>query len=262
MKYFIHLSYKGTHYHGWQRQPNHISVQEILENAIEKMMGYKINCIGCGRTDTGVHASQFFCHIKTEKPFDFDPVFRLNKMLPKYISIFDFIPVDKNAHAQHDAISRTYTYRIHTRKNAILSEVSSFYPKENMDIDKIKNATALLNQHMDYRSFCKQPDLYKNTLCKVSGASVAVNKNSENIIFEITANRFLRNMVRLIIGNILEVGYGKISFAEFEAYLNNEEKPKHFNAAYPQGLYLSKVVYPYLCNRDRIPQRFTIPVTT
>src|SRR5690606_11312881 len=132
--------------------------------------------IGCGRTDTGVHASQYYCHIKVEKEFDYDPVFRLNKILPEDIAIFAFIPVAREAHAQHDAVSRTYTYRIHTQKDAFLNEVSSFYTKENMDIERMKKAVALLPHYSDFRSFCKQPNLYKNTFCNITKATLDVSE--------------------------------------------------------------------------------------
>jgi tRNA pseudouridine38-40 synthase len=246
MKFFIHLAYKGSRYFGWQRQPKHISVQETLEDALEKMLGKKTNCIGCGRTDTGVHASQFYCHIKVEKEFDFDPVFRLNKMLPDDIAIHGFIPVDWNAHAQHDAVSRTYTYRIHTHKDAFLSEVSSFYTKENMDVELMKKAVSLLPHHTDYRSFCKQPNLYKSTVCNISKATLEVGENGSNLVFEITANRFLWGMVRLLVGNILAVGYREMALSEFEDCLKMEKRASHVFKAHPQGLYLSGVVYGYL----------------
>ncbi len=246
MKYFIHLAYKGTQYHGWQRQPNHISVQETLENAIEKMVGEKISCIGCGRTDAGVHASQFICHIRVDKEFNFDPVFRLNHILPDDISIFDFIEVDPSAHAQYDAIWRTYTYHIHLEKNAFLSEVSSIYPKENLDIAEMKKAVALLLLHNDFKAMCKQPHLYKTTICKMKEARLEANENANRIKIVLTANRFLRGMVRLLVGHILEVGYGRMSLQAFENCLKTGERSPYFKSAHPEGLFLSKVVYPYL----------------
>ncbi len=246
MKYFIHLAYKGTRYHGWQRQPNHPSVQETLENALQKMMGRKINCIGCGRTDAGVHASQFFCHIKVEQAFDFDPVFRLNKMLPNDISIFEFINVAPNAHAQHDALLRTYTYQVHLVKHALLSDVSSFYPKENLDLAKMEQAVALFRDCRDFRAMCKQPDLYKNTRCEMQEARMEINVTSTRLFFTFSANRFLRNMIRIIIGNVLEVGYGRLCIHELEECLKSGRSPKNFNLAYPQGLCLSGVKYPSL----------------
>ncbi len=246
MKYFIHLAYKGSNYKGWQNQPNAQSIQETLETAIEKMMGKKINCIGCGRTDAGVHASQFFCHIVLERKFDFDPVFRLNKMLPDDISIYEMISVPKEVHAQHDAISRTYTYRIHFRENPFLSDVSTFYSKENLDFEKMKMAADLILKHSDFKAFCKQPDLYKNTICDVSMARVVFFGETSRLNFIITSNRFLRGMVRLLMGNILEIGYGRMSLEEFENCLKTGNPPNHYKAAYPQGLYLSSIEYPFL----------------
>ena len=167
-------------------------------------------------------------------------------MLPHDIAVFDLIPVDWDAHAQHDAVSRTYTYRIHTRKDAFLSEISSFYPKENMDVASMQEAVSLLPQHKDYRPFCKQPNLYKNTICKMTEATLFFNAEKNSLVFELTANRFLRGMVRLLIGNILEVGYGKMNITDFEDHLMTGRPLPHFSAAYPQGLYLSKIIYPYL----------------
>lgn len=250
MKYFIHLAYKGTHFHGWQRQPNHLSVQEVLEKAIEKMTGQKISCICCGRTDAGVHASQFFCHIVVDKKFDYDPVFRLNHILPDSISIFDFIEVDSAAHARYDAIRRTYTYHIHTRKNALLSDVSSYYEIKNLDIAAMKKAVALLLVHHDFRAMCKQPDLYKTTVCYMSEALLEVNEAGHQIKITLTANRFLRGMVRLLVDHILQVGAGKLSLDAFERCLTTGVRSPRFKSAHPEGLFLSKVEYPYLKMRN------------
>ncbi len=260
MKFFIQLSYKGTHYFGWQRQPRHPSVQETLENALEKMLGYHVNCIGCGRTDTGVHASQYFCHIKVETDFAYDPVFRLNKMLPDDIAIHDFIKVPWEAHAQHDALSRTYAYRIHTIKNAFLSEMSTFYPKENMDTGNMQAAVELLKNYRDFRSFCRQPSIYKTTICEITEADLKVDGMGENLAFTFTADRFLRGMVRYMVGQILEVGYGRVSLGEFENLLKNGQAPRRFKSAHPQGLYLSEVRYgffekqvsPHIANENLI----------
>lgn len=246
MKFFLHLSYKGTRYHGWQRQPNHPSVQETLEEALEKMLGYKVNCIGCGRTDAGVHASQYFCHIKVEEDFDYDPVFRLNKMLPDDIAIHDCIKVGWNVHAQHDAVSRTYTYHIHTVKDAFLSEVSAFYPKENMDTGSMQTAVGLLKNYRDFRSFCRQPGLYKTTICELTVADLKLDNQGESLTFTFTADRFLRGMVRYMVGQILEVGYDRAGLGDFENCLKTGQAPARFKSAHPQGLYLSGVRYDFL----------------
>lgn len=246
MKYFFHLAYQGRQYRGWQRQPNVNSVQEEIEKALSKMCGQSITAIGCGRTDAEVNASQYFLHIKTDFEWDFDPVFRLNKMLPADISVFDCVPVNEKAHAQHDATSRTYEYFIHRYKEPFLADWSSLYDWEQFDIDQIKLATALLPQYQNYHAFCKRPELYNNTLCQVSAASFEVDPSGHRMRFRISANRFLHGMVRLIVGNLLEVGKGKQSVAEFESALKAQTPYRFYTAAYPQGLYLARVVYPYL----------------
>ncbi len=251
MKYFIHLAYKGTNYRGWQRQPNAPSVQAVLEDAVRKMTGQKINCIGCGRTDAGVHASQFYCHIVVDQAFEFDPVFRLNKMLPDDIAVFDFIEMPRGVHVQHDAVSRTYSYFVHDSKDPFLNDVSSFYSFEGMDFIKMNKAIELLQQQGDYRAFCKQPNIYKSTQCKVLNAGLIKNGAASQFRFQITADRFLRGMVRILVANILEVGYGKMELHEFEDCLVAGKKPTYFKEAFPQGLHLSGVEYPFL----KIPAR-------
>ena len=243
MKFFIHLAYKGTNYHGWQRQPGLPTVQETLEEALGKMLGRKINCIGCGRTDAGVHASQYYCHIVADRPFDYDPVFRLNKILPPDISVFDFIEMDRHAHAQRDALERTYTYRLHTRKNALLSDLSAYYPGDP-DVDRLISAAALVALQRDFRYQCKQPGLYKSTLCDIRAAEWTVEEEGR-LSFRISADRFLKAMVRILVGNMLETAFGKISFEDFEGRLNGREKVTFTQLAYPQGLYLTGVKYPF-----------------
>lgn len=246
MKFFLHLSYKGTHYHGWQRQPGHPSVQETLETALEKMLGYRVNCIGCGRTDAGVHASQYYCHIKVEEDFGYDPVFRLNEMLPDDIAVHGCLPVGWNVHAQHDAISRTYTYRIHTKKDAFLSDVSAYYTKENMDVGNMEKAVGLLAGSRDFRSMCRQPGLYKTTVCDLSEARLEVAADGGRLTFTFTADRFLRGMVRILVAQVLEVGYGRLELEELERCLRTGQAPFRSKSAHPQGLYLSGVRYPFL----------------
>ncbi|MCF8249148.1 MAG: tRNA pseudouridine(38-40) synthase TruA [Saprospiraceae bacterium] len=246
MKFFLHLSYKGTHYHGWQWQPKHTSVQETLQGALEEMLGHKVNCVGCGRTDAGVHASQYFCHIIVEDDFDYDPVFRLNKILPNDITIHHFIKVGWDAHAQKDAISRTYTYRIHTTKDAFLSELSTYYPKENMDVGLMQKAVEILPRYRDFRAMCRQPDRYRTTHCELTAAQLLVENDGERLSFVFTASRFLRGMVRILVGQILEVGYGRESLEAFENNLKTGQAPAFTKGAYPQGLYLSGVKYGFL----------------
>ncbi len=244
MKYFLHLSYKGTHYRGWQRQENVISIQEALEQNLSKMLGYSLPCIGCGRTDAGVHASQYFCHITLKDPLTYDPVFRINKMLPNDIVVHEFLEMPKEAHTQYDALERTYTYRIHGKPNPFIDDLSTYVPLDAIDIEKLRLAASYLKGTHDFRAFCKQPDVYKTTDCRIS--KVTITYLPQQFIFTITANRFLRGMVRLIVGNLLEIGNGKLTIEQFRSALDHQQPLPYFRMAYPQGLYLSKVSYPYL----------------
>ena len=246
MKYFLHLAYKGTHYQGWQRQINGLGIQQVLEDALSRMFKQKVLLHACGRTDAGVHASQFFCHTIIEKAWDFDAVFRINKMLPDDIRVYEFIPVAPTANAQLDVIARTYDYYIHTTDNPFLAELSTLYLMKNPALEAMQAAANLLIQYGDFRSFCKQPDLYPNTLCEVSFAALTIDVSQTHLRFRITANRFLRAMIRMIVGNLIKVGRKEMALEEFEAQLEIPQLTTHPVFAYPQGLYLAKVVYPYL----------------
>jgi len=251
LKYFLHIAYKGTNYQGWQRQINGVGIQEILEDALSRMFKQKILVHACGRTDAGVHASQFFCHTIIEKGWEFDAVFRINKMLPNDISVYEFIPVEPTANAQLDVIARTYEYHIHTTNNPFLADVSTLYLMDNPDLEAMQVAVSLLTKYRNFRSFCKQPDLYAHTLCEVSFAELIINENKTRIQFRITANRFLRAMIRLLVGHLVKVGQQEMTLMEFENLLKKPQLNHQPVFAYPQGLYLSKVVYPYLERKTR-----------
>jgi len=251
LRYFLHLSYKGKDYHGWQNQTDVKTVQEVLEMHLSKMLGTPTTCHGCGRTDAGVNASQYFCNINIAKELDYDFVFRINKMLPASIVIYDLIPVADNANTQYDAVKRTYNYYFHFQKNPFLDDISSFYEVKNLDIGKMQKAVSLLLGKKDFKAFCISPDVYHHTMCEVSNVNLTTNDSGSRMRFQITADRFLRGMVRILSANILKVGEGKISVDEFEYCLVHKEKPKFHNIAFPQGLYLSKIEYPYL---DIVPR--------
>lgn len=246
MRYFFHIGYHGTHYNGWQKHPGSNSVQLKLETALSKLLKVPIAINGCGRTDAQVHASQYFFHVDIENEWDFDLFFRLNKILPDDIAIFEIIPMQGQPHARFDAIKRTYDYFIHTYKDPFLSNYSSFYPYPDLNLDKMKAAVALLSKYNDYRGLCKCPDRVDHTLCYVSSAAIWMDENADRLRFQITANRFLSKMVRIIVGRLLEIGKGQLSVDEFEGYLISKQAPPIIIPAHPQGLYLSKVTYPYL----------------
>lgn len=246
MRYFFHIGYHGTHYNGWQKHPGSNSVQLKLETALSKLLKVPIAINGCGRTDAQVHASQYFFHVDIENEWDFDLFFRLNKILPDDIAIFEIIPMQGQPHARFDAIKRTYDYFIHTYKDPFLSNYSSFYPYPDLNLNKMKAAVALLSKYNDYRGLCKCPDRVDHTLCYVSSAAIWMDENADRLRFQITANRFLSKMVRIIVGRLLEIGKGQLSVDEFEGYLISKQAPPIIIPAHPQGLYLSKVTYPYL----------------
>lgn len=245
MRFFLHIAYNGTNYRGWQRQPTAISVQQILEETLSKMTGEKVVCIGCGRTDAEVHANRYFVHIDLEKALNYDPIERINRMLPNDIAVFDWIEMPARAHTQFDATSRSYEYKMHGRKNPFLRELSAYYPLSELDFLEMKKAIALLPGHEDYRAFCKTPDIYPNTLCRVKSAELIVDKANEYAVFRITSNRFLRGMIRLLVGNIILIGQGRMSLKTFENHLKSGESPQFYTAAHPQGLYLCDVQYPF-----------------
>lgn len=246
MRYFIHLAYNGLNYRGWQRQAGVTTIQEVLEESLKTIFKRRICLIGCGRTDAMVHANQYFAHIDIAESFNFDLKYRWNRALPPDISIFDVIPVEGRAHAQRDALWRTYEYHIHTYKDPFLAGYSSYYPIEDLNLPAMEEAAAILTRYTDYSAFCKSPQKNDSNICNVVSAFIVADKNKERIRFHITANRFLKAMVRITVRRLLDVGEGRISVSDFESYLAGTQKAPEVFPAYPQGLYLSKVVYPFL----------------
>lgn len=250
-RYFFHIAYNGLNYHGWQRQVSAIGVQEVIEAVLLKVLKAPVKINGCGRTDAQVHASQYFFHADLEDAYDFDLLFRLNRALPPDIAIFDIIPVHDKAHARFDAVQRTYDYFIHTRKDPFLNGRSALYGDWPLDFASMKAAIDLLPKYDDYYAFCKSPASFEHTICRVSAAQLLLDSNGERLHFQISANRFLTGMIRIIVGRLLEIGTGRMSVAVFEQHLSSKQTPRIITAAYPQGLYLSKIVYPYLALEPR-----------
>ena len=242
MKYFIQLSYHGGRYHGWQRQANAISVQEVFEGHLSQLLNKKTHAIGCGRTDTGVHASQYFAHIKTE----IDPgehfVFRMNKILPHDIAVQRIFSVHEKAHAQHDAISRTYTYHLHGFKNPLLNSTSTLVDLDAICIDKINEALDFIIEHSNYKMLCKTPDAYKTSICNIQAAIYQLT-NKDRATITITANRFLRAMMRLLVSKMIRIGSDQLPLERFKRHLIEEIPFRHYDPAPAQGLWLTRVTY-------------------
>lgn len=245
MRYFLHLAYDGSNYHGWQRQLNANTVQEELEGALAKLFRTKVGVLGCGRTDTGVHASDFYAHFNFEGEIeDFDKtIFKLNYILPHDIAIYNLFEVGEKAHARFDATDRSYEYWMHFVKDPFLKGKSVFIPYK-LDRKILDRACEILLRHEDFAAFCKAGSDVKTTLCNLTEARWEERGN--RLVFCITANRFLRNMVRAIVGTMIDLGRGKITLEEFEKIINSGERSSAGASASPQGLYLTKVAYPFL----------------
>lgn len=246
LRFFLHIAYKGTRYHGWQRQPNVSSVQQTIEDRLSKIFGKKINVHGCGRTDAGVHARSYYLHIDLEVAPDFDLVFRLNKILPNDIVLKAYHQVDDSANAQKDATLRYYEYRFHQVPDPFLNDLSTLVEGE-LNMVLMEEAIEMIRYANDFRHLCKSPDQYANPKARIDEARLIKKQEEGQYIFRIGANRFLHHMVRLIVGNLLLVAKGKISPQQFYEYLHPEvypdARPEYFNLADPRGLYLVEVKY-------------------
>ena len=242
MRYFIEIAYKGTNYFGWQTQPNQISVQQTLEKAISTLLRKPISIVGAGRTDTGVHASKSFAHFDTNEPLLDNFLYKINRFLPKDIAILSIINVKPDAHARFDATSRTYSYFITTIKNPFALETKWQLLVDELDIEKMNQAATYLIQVKDFTSFAKLHSDNKTNLCEVNFAYW--KEENKELIFTINANRFLRNMVRSIVGTLVEVGKGNISLLEFEEFIQKKDRKFAALTAPAKGLFLSEISYP------------------
>lgn len=251
MRYFLHLAFDGTQYSGWQRQKNTtLTVQEVLEQTLSIVFKKAVTAYGCGRTDAGVHASQFVAHVNLDEPPQFDLKFRLNKNLPKDIAIYEVIDVNDKNHCRYDATVRTYDYFLHWKKDPYLINYSTLIEENQLDFGKMDAATKMILNTQDFRPLCKQPDFYKNTLCNITRAQFFINEGEGRLRFTISSNRFLRGMVRLCVSFLLQVGAGKLSLDQFQQILNQELNILHKRPALPNGLFLSRVEYPFVILKE------------
>lgn len=241
-RYFFEISYKGTKYFGWQRQPNQISIQEVIEETIGKLHSTTVYpLIGCGRTDTGVHAHHYVFHIDLPEIASIEHMmFKLNRMLPDSIVIHSIKEVNNNFHARFSATKRTYRYFIHTKKNAFNTEIST-YVAAPFDIEKMNRAAKHLIGTQDFTSLSKLHTDVKTNICSVHSAEWFTIENG--VYFEITADRFLRNMVRATVGTLLDVGFGKIQPEDLPGILDAKDRQAASISVPARGLFLWKVEY-------------------
>jgi tRNA pseudouridine38-40 synthase len=244
-RYFLHLCYKGTHYNGWQVQPGKPTVQGCIENSLSVLCRKEISVTGCGRTDSGVHARNFYAHFDIDTPLKFDSeqfLYKLNCLLPNDIKILGLYQVKPESHARFDAVCRHYKYYICQQKEIFTSDyVWQFYKK--LDIAKMNQAASMLLNYSDFTSFSKLHTNVKTNNCKIIYANWAFEQNM--LVFSIAADRFLRNMVRSIVGTLIEVGVNKITIDDFCKVIELKNRTKAGTSVPASGLFLEKVEYPY-----------------
>lgn len=243
MRYFIKLAYDGSPFHGWQVQDNAHSVQQELESAMSTLLRHKIELTGCGRTDTGVHATCFYAHFDTPDAISdtSDFIYRLNCLLPKSIATYTLLSVPDQAHARFDAISRTYQYHIHHERNPFL-EMRSYYRYEALNLDIMRVAFPILMGEHDFSCFSKTHTQVKTNMCNITYLNL--EQIDHQIIFTITANRFLRGMVRAIMGTLLNISSQKINQDDLKNILKSKNRSLAGESVPPYALYLTDIQYP------------------
>ncbi|MFT5714467.1 MAG: tRNA pseudouridine38-40 synthase [Flavobacterium sp.] len=244
LRYFIKLAYYGTQYHGWQYQPNASSIQETINKAVSVLLNSNINLMGAGRTDTGVHAKVMYAHFDFLAPFDSQKlVHKLNSYLPKDIVVYEIIPVPDEAHTRFDATKRTYEYHINTFKDPFLQE-QSWYFHQKLDVNLMNEAAKLLFKHTDFQCFSKVNTDVNTFDCTIFEAHW--KQENSQLVFTISANRFLRNMVRSIVGTMVNIGLRKITLDDFNGIIEGKNRDKAGFSVPAHGLYLTEIDYDYI----------------
>jgi tRNA pseudouridine38-40 synthase len=242
-RYFIHLAYRGSAYCGWQEQPGDQTVQGTLHDALAKLLRAKFETVGCGRTDTGVHASSFFAHFDADFTFDIEKTAKkLNAMLPADIAVYSIFPVATDMHARFSATQRSYTYHLHTQKDPFSEGLSVFTPYQ-LNVDLMNEGAQILLQTCDFASFCKAGGNQYTTFCTLTACKWLAH--SKGFTFEISADRFLRNMVRSIVGTMVDLGRGKIDLQTFKAIVDAKDRTAAGTSVAAHGLFLTDVRYPF-----------------
>ncbi len=242
MRYFISLAYDGTDFHGWQIQPNGNSVQEELQKALSTLMRQPMEVVGAGRTDAGVHARQMVAHFDSDSAVDCQQLtYRLNRIVPRSMAVYKVEKVADDMHARFSAKRRTYRYFVHTRKDPFLRHYSYQLPY-SLDFNQMNKAACILLDYSDFGAFCKSHSDVKTTICKVTAAKWHQTAPDE-WYFEISADRFLRNMVRAVVGTLMDVGRGRLSLEEFRGVIEGRKRTAAGESMPGNALFLEKVEY-------------------
>lgn len=242
MRYFIYFSFDGTNYHGWQIQPNGISVQEQLETALSTLLREKVPVVGAGRTDAGVHARKMVAHFDINQKIDGKQlVYKLNRLLPRDMAVDRIEEVESIKHARFSALSRTYRYYVTTNRDPF-TRMFSWQTNYELDFALMNEAAAILLEYEDFAAFCKSHSDAKTTICNVMSAKWYMTSDT-SWYFEITANRFLRNMVRAIVGTLVEVGRHRITINEFRRIIESKQRTKAGESMPGNALFLYDIGY-------------------
>ena len=255
MRYFLQLAYRGTNYHGWQRQPNGLSVQEVLENALTTVLREPIGVVGSGRTDTGVHAGEQFAHFETDTPLPPQLLRALNSLMPPDVAVYDCFPVRADDHARYTALFRYYQYHISRRKDPFQQGLAYVFTLP-LNVALMNEAAETLRLHIDFESFSKVKTDVRTFNCRIDWAYWE-EKPTGALLFHIRADRFLRGMVRAIVGTLLAVGQERLSVADFERIILARDRKQAGHAAPAEGLSLVEVGYPEEVFNERKRERMT-----
>lgn len=248
MRYFVEVSYHGQAYHGWQIQQNAHTVQAEIQNAISKIWGKELRIVGSGRTDSGVHARQQFFHVDAPRSIDPTRICQsLNGILPEDIAILNIFKVHATAHARFDAVMRSYEYHICQKKNPFLEDRCYLYYK-SLDLQQMNKAGELIVAHNDFRCFSRVQTAVNNFRCSVMESQW--DTQNEMLIFYVSANRFLRGMVRAMVGTLIEVGLGKLTLDDFHSILLSGDRKQAGQSVPAKGLFLTRVTYPWTFTND------------
>ena len=242
VRYFIHFAYDGTNYHGWQIQPDANSVQEELQKALSVLLRHDVEIVGAGRTDAGVHARQMVAHLEWDGQLDCQQTaYRLGRMLPRDIAIYCMEPVADDMHARFSAVRRTYHYYLHTERDPFCRQYSCELHYD-LDFERMNEAGRILCTYEDFGAFCKSHSDVKTTLCKVSEAHW-IQVDSTHWYFRISANRFLRNMVRAVVGTMIDVGRGRITLDDFRKIVEGKQRTQAGESMPAHALFLEEIEY-------------------
>lgn len=246
-RYFFEIAYNGANYHGWQVQPNSTTVQEVFEDRLNKKIREEVRTAGCGRTDTGVHAREFFLHFESEQEFTQELTNEMNAFLPRDIVCKNLYRVADHLdryrlHARFDAFERQYEYILATRKDPFGIGSKTVFYSQDLDLEIMKEAAAILPEYSNFRTFSKLETKTKTFECSMNWATW--EKKGNDLIFNINANRFLRSMVRKIVGTMVWLGTGRMTIDQFREAIETGDPTKSGMVAPPDGLYLVKVRYP------------------